>query len=87
MLENYSSENTMLGNELSGKCKPDYELMIKNTRAKKEKAINFIEAIFSHTGGRRLRNKMAELLGELYSEVRELEFETERLIKQQEADA
>jgi len=68
-------------------CKPDYEHMIKTANAKLTKNVGLREAVFVYAGNVRLRNKMAELVGELYSEQRQLESKISSLIKEQEKDS
>lgn len=69
------------------KCKPDYEEMIRQANEKLAKNQNFQGAIFNYMGMRRLRNKMAELVGELVSEERSLRATIEDLIKKQAEDS
>ena len=69
------------------KCKPNYEHMIKVANAKLTKNVGLREAIFAYAGNVRLRKKMAELVGELYSEQRQLEVKISDLIKEQEKDS
>ncbi len=67
-------------------CKPDYEKMITGAKDKLEKNQKLQEAIFNYFGNLRLRNQMAELVGELVSEERQYRHEVARLIQQQEND-
>ena len=66
-------------------CKPDYENMIKRAKEKLIKTDNFLTAIFDYHGNVHVRNKIAELVGELYSQKIEIESSIERMIKEQEA--
>ena len=68
------------------RCKPDYEKMITTNKEKLRLNTNFQVAIFEYVGDKKLRNKMAELLGELVSEARVLKNSTDRLIEQQAND-
>ena len=65
-------------------CRPNYEEMIKSSRKAHEKAAKFLSAIFEYKGETGLSGKMAELVGELYSEMRMYEYQTQRLIAEQE---
>ena len=72
--------------QTSKECKPDYEQMIIAAKKAREKTAAFIEAIFAYTGERSLRDKMAELVGELVSEERQMAERIEKLIRQHEAN-
>ena len=83
MLEHTESEPGLGRME---RCKPDYESMITKNKERARLNANFQEAIFEYVGDKKLRNKMAELLGELVSEARVLKNSTDRLIEQQAND-
>ena len=68
-------------------CRPDYESMIKASRKAHEKAAAFISAIFEYKGETGLSGKMAQLVGELYSEMRMYEAQTAQLISEQEKNS
>ena len=68
-------------------CRHDYESMIKVSRKAHEKAAAFLSAVFEYNGETGLSGKMAELVGELYSEMRMYEAQTERLIAEQEKNS
>lgn len=66
------------------KCKPDYERQILLAKERHNKNKDFQDAIFNYMGNVRLRDKMAELMGELVSESRQLETSIGQMIKEQE---
>jgi len=68
------------------RCKPDYEGMISRNRANAERYAKFISAFYEFIGHESVRDKMAELLGELVSIERRFRMEIENLIKAQEDD-
>lgn len=68
------------------RCKPDYEAMISNLQKKFERADQFKEAALEYFTGKRARNKMAELIGELVTECNMLAGEIQSLLKAQEND-
>jgi hypothetical protein len=82
MLENTGPE----GSAMIEKCKPDYEKQILNAKERLNKNQNFQDAIFNYMGDIRLRDKMAELVGELVSESRQLKISIEQMIKAQEEE-
>ena len=73
-----------VGEKRAERCKPDYEKMITKNKEKLRLNTDFQEAIFAYTGNTRLRNKMAELIGELVTEERMLQKNIQQLIKNQE---
>jgi len=83
MLENNYADSDGASIE---KCKPDYEKQILNLRIRLTKNHNFQEAIFNYVGNIRLRDKMAELVGELVSESRQIESNIEQIMKAQEKE-
>lgn len=68
------------------KCKPDYEKQILNAKKRLSQNQNFQNAIFDYTANVKLRDKMAELIGELVSESRQLKINIEHMIKAQEEE-
>ena len=82
MLDNYPQE---LGSSAK-ECKPDFEQLILSARNSLGKNQNFQDAIFLYLGDIRLNGKMAELLGELVSESRQIKSRIDSLIKQQEKE-
>ena len=68
-------------------CKPDYEVQIKACNNELTKNQNFQTAIFDYVGNVRLRDKMAELVGELVSEERLIRVRKGELISQQERES
>lgn len=66
------------------KCKPDYERLIGNAKEKLKKTENLFNATLEYIGYRTPRNKLAEMIGELFCEKRDLEDTIDRLIKEQE---
>ena len=67
-------------------CKPDFEQMILSARNSLGKNQNFQDAMFLYLGDVRLNGKMAELLGELVSESRQIKSRIDSFIKQQEKE-
>jgi len=65
-------------------CKPNYERMIEDTKDKLAKNLAFQDAIFNYIGKIILRDKLAELVGELVSEERFLRTKINDLFEQQE---
>ena len=65
-------------------CKPDYESMIKRCAEKRAKNVSLTEAVLNYVGNTRLRGPLAEMVGELVSEERQLSAEIDALIKAQE---
>ena len=85
MLNDYNRDN--VGSSEVQRCKPDYESIIARCKAKITANTTLTEAIFGYVGNRRLNGGMAEMVGELVSEHRQLEKEIENLIAAQEADS
>lgn len=65
-------------------CKPDYEGMIKANKDKLQKVIALKDSLFDYIGLSTPRGKLAEMVGELICEERQLEFSIENLIERQE---
>ena len=68
------------------RCKPDYEAIIKKAKDKLEKASSLKEALFAYLGARHVKSQLAEMIGELVMEERELQSAVEENIKRQEED-
>ena len=83
---NYPQELGNSGSFAAKECKPDFEQMILSARNSLGKNQNFQDAIFLYLGDVRLNGKMAELLGELVSESRQIKSRIDSLIKQQEKE-
>ena len=83
---NYPQELGSSGSFAAKECKPDFEQMILSARNSLEKNQNFQDAMFLYLGDVRLNGKMAELLGELVSESRQIKSRIDSLIKQQEKE-
>jgi len=66
------------------RCEPDYEGLISASKRDLEKNIHLQDAIFSYIGYRRLKGNMAELVGELVSRQRVLNYKITNYIKDQE---
>ena len=82
MLEN---RNEPIGSISSkSECKPDYEQMIKHELNRLNLNVQFQDIIFEYMGNVILRDKLAELVGELASEERQINASVKRLISQQE---
>jgi len=86
MLEDHEGSTELSMGKAAEKCKPDYEGMIKRAKEKLHRTANFRDAAMVYLDGRRARNKMAELIGELVSQSFGLERELEKLIEAQEND-
>ena len=82
MLDNYHEQHGGSAKE----CKPDFEKMILSASDNLEKNLRFQDAIFGYVGNVRLDGKMAELVGELVSESRQIKSRIDNLIKQQEKE-
>ena len=82
MLENNTAE--LSGSKMPERCKPDYESIIKNLRTKLSNNLALENAVWGYVGESRLRDKMAEMMGELISEQRKLQRDIDILIKEQE---
>ena len=57
----------------SEKCAPDYEVMIKSAKDQLQKNETLQSAIANYIGHRKVRNQMAEMVGELRSEEWQLQ--------------
>ena len=55
------------------RCVPDYESMIIGADKELNKAVAFRDAAINYHEGRKARNKMAELIGELVTDCRRIE--------------
>jgi len=66
------------------KCQPDYEDMIKRLKEKMARSFAFRDSAFAYFEGRTVKNKMAELIGELVTESNSLQREYDALIEAQE---
>ena len=66
------------------RCKPNYEEMINNLKARQEKAEVLANALIDYTGYVQLQDELAEMYGELMSEIVSLNFNIEKLIAEQE---
>lgn len=84
--EAYDCEAKSVVGLRSERCKPDYEEMIKAANIKLQKTIAFRDAACAYFEGTRVREKMAELIGELVMEVYSCQKTVDRLIEQQDAD-
>lgn len=80
MLYDHGSQSESLARN----CRPDYESMIKRSKEQLVKTNNFLAAIFDYVGNTMVRDKMAELVGELYSTKVSLEASIDAMIKEQE---
>ena len=79
-------QGTMSYGEGMKDCKPDYEGAIARERERLIKLTNLIEAIWAFIGPNSLRDKMAELMGELVSMQRATNHKIDLLIQTQEND-
>ena len=85
MLEDYENYVTSMQPKVE-KCRPDYEAMIKRLKKRLDRSIKFRDAALDFFEGRRARDKMAELIGELVMECNYLQREYDALIQSQEND-
>lgn len=67
-------------------CRPDYESMIQAQKTALEKHETLLKAIFAFNDHSTVYDKMAELVGELYSATISIKQNIERLIAEQEAN-
>jgi len=79
-------QGPMRGEAMKEQCKPDYERAIAREREEVIKITNLINAIWEFVGRDVLRNKMAEMMGELVSMERSANCNIEELIQAQEND-
>lgn len=68
------------------RCKPDYEGMIASQKDQKRRAQNLMDAIYDFIGFRSLDGKLAEMIGELHSNIRCIDKRTEELMKAMEEE-
>lgn len=69
------------------RCKPDYEKQINQAKEKLSKAVNLKVALFDYIGNsHQVRDKLAEMIGELVWEERTLINRIDGLIEDQEKD-
>ena len=81
----YPMGETSLGK--AERCKPDYEAIIKRTTERLGKVVNLKSALFDYLGTRRVRKELAEMVGELVMEERELTDTINNAIADQEASS
>jgi geranylgeranyl pyrophosphate synthase len=74
------------GMKQAERCRPDYEAQIKNLNDKLLKNQALFSALMDYIGGKRVRDKLAEMIGELVSEEHQLMKSIEQTIVAQEAD-
>jgi len=86
MLEDQGYENVAIGKKSAERCKPDYETMIRRIKERLDRSINFRDAALLYFEGRKARDKMAELIGELVTDCNQLQREHDNLIQAQETD-
>jgi len=86
MLESSSLGYYDRPNKQPQQCKRDYETEIKREREQLAKITNLIDAIWDFVGHGQLRDKMAELIGELISWQRLSAHTIEILIGEQERE-
>ena len=65
----------------------EYDKMINQANEKLDKIVTFQEAIFNCTGPRKLRDQLAELVGQLVSEERSIRSNIDEWIKLQDEDS
>ena len=66
------------------RCKPDFEGMIASARKRLLKTVSLKDALFDYIGSSRVRDKLAEMVGELVWEERQINARIEELINEQE---
>ncbi len=86
MLESKMGESEGFMGKKAEKCKPDYDGMIKRAKERLDKTTAFRAAALSYFEGKRARDKMAELIGELVTECNMIARERDNLIREQEND-
>ena len=69
------------------RCRPDYEAIIKRAKDKLHKVVGLKSALFDYLGNQRVKKELAEMIGELVMEERELAAAIDSAIKEQEAAA
>ena len=79
MLEGNYSDEGVSEMTRAERCRPDYETMIKRLREKMSKSVNFRDAALAYFEGKRARDKMAELIGELVTECNQFDRELANL--------
>ena len=83
-------ENTDYGGDSSKtmeRCRPDYEAIIKRAKEKLHQVVALKSALFDYLGNRRVKKELAEMIGELVMEERELTVAIDNAIREQEAAA
>ena len=68
------------------RCRPDYEAQIKNLTDKHTKNQRLLDALLDYIGSQRVRDKLAEMIGELVCEGRNLSKTIEQVLAAWEAD-
>ena len=89
MLQNDIMESGNCGSEKmvrAEKCRPDYEAQIKSLTEKHTKNQRLLEALLDYVGGKRVRDKLAEMIGELVCEGRNLSKAIEQTLAAWEND-
>lgn len=86
MLNELEKSYAESGNMKSERCRPDYEAQIKTLTDKHTKNQRLLEALLDYIGGQRVRDKLAEMIGELVCEGRNLSKTIEQVLAAWEAD-
>ena len=89
MLQNDIMESGNCGSEKmvrAEKCRPDYEAQIKGLTEKHTKNQRLLDALLDYIGSQRVRDKLAEMVGELVCEGRNLSKTIEQVLAAWEAD-
>ena len=87
LYENSDSQEGMDLKSSTQRCVPDYEAIIKRTNDKLDKVVELKTALFDYLGKRRVKKELAEMIGELVMEERELADIIKRTISEQEASS
>jgi len=85
MLES-SPKDFSLSEAKAERCTPDFESIIKSANRSLVKSERFRDAALEYFDGRRARDKMAELIGELVTECKLLENQLTILLAAQEKE-
>ena len=80
-----SEESMDRSAKVAERCEPDYEGMVERINKRIGKTALFKDSALAYFDGKRARGKMAELIGELITEHRQLSQERHDPIARQEA--
>lgn len=83
MTDNYLGQSE----KKAERCRPDYEAQIRNMNDKLSKNKALFAALMEYLAGKRVKGSLAEMIGELVSEERQLSIAITHAIAQQETDS